>query len=117
MKMKVVEFENACPICNGTVKGNEEVKYFCKSCNLLFRKEQLYRKTMNKENEKKDVVQEQKMSSKQSGNFIASKESNKIHASNCFFASKIKKENRLYFDTLEEAKDHGFGKCVCLKKK
>ncbi len=30
-------YEKGCPVCKGTVKGNHRDKYFCESCNLLFR--------------------------------------------------------------------------------
>ena len=34
-------FEHACPICHSDVKGDETYLYFCKQCNILFRKEDL----------------------------------------------------------------------------
>ena len=34
-------FEKACPICHGDVKGDETYLYFCKQCNILFRKDDL----------------------------------------------------------------------------
>ena len=39
MRVKIVE--KGCPICGGEVRGNVRDKYFCKSCNLLFRSKQL----------------------------------------------------------------------------
>jgi len=38
---KTLLVKNACPICGGDVKGNDEIKYYCKNCNLLFSRENL----------------------------------------------------------------------------
>lgn len=32
---------HACPVCKGDVSGNDSSLYFCKHCNLLFRREAL----------------------------------------------------------------------------
>jgi hypothetical protein len=33
--------KKACPICKGDVKGNDVYLYFCKPCNILYKKEEL----------------------------------------------------------------------------
>jgi hypothetical protein len=33
---------NGCPICGSDVKGDQQHKYYCSYCNMLFRKKQLY---------------------------------------------------------------------------
>ena len=35
------EIEGACPFCKGPVKGDDDIKYYCKKCNFLFRREDL----------------------------------------------------------------------------
>jgi len=40
----IYQIDNGCPICNGEVRGNDHYRYFCKSCNLLFRKNELRHK-------------------------------------------------------------------------
>lgn len=34
----VLTIEHACPVCKGDVTGNDASLYFCKHCNLLFRR-------------------------------------------------------------------------------
>jgi len=45
------------------------------------------------------------------GNYVASKTSNKYHASSCAIAQKIAHENLLTFNTPEEAIQAGYGPC------
>jgi hypothetical protein len=40
----------ACPICFSDVKGNDEYLYFCKMCNLLFRRKHLRKIDEGKKN-------------------------------------------------------------------
>lgn len=37
-KTFIYEIKNGCPLCSATVKGNNQFKYFCKDCNILFTK-------------------------------------------------------------------------------
>jgi formamidopyrimidine-DNA glycosylase len=34
--VKIYTLNNACPICGGELKGNDEINYYCQNCNLLF---------------------------------------------------------------------------------
>ena len=45
---------------------------------------------------------------------VASKESNKVHASNCPFANNIKAESRLSFESLKQASLYGYEGCECV---
>ncbi len=36
IKNKIFVIKNGCPLCGGDVIGNDEVKYYCKHCNMLF---------------------------------------------------------------------------------
>ncbi len=50
------------------------------------------------------------------GKFIASATSNKYHSPKCDWAKRIKKENRVWFKTEQEARRKGYSKHSCLKK-
>lgn len=54
---------------------------------------------------------------KSEGKFIGSTESDKFHYPTCRWAEKILKENQIWFNTVEEAKNAGFKPCgVCNPK-
>ncbi|MCF7871778.1 hypothetical protein K9L97_01980 [Candidatus Woesearchaeota archaeon] len=42
--MYIKKYEEACPICNGTVSGNFKYKYHCENCMLLFDYKDLVKK-------------------------------------------------------------------------
>ena len=48
------------------------------------------------------------------GKFVASKKANKFHAAKCDWAARVSKENRIWFNSREEAQTKGFeaDKCV-----
>ncbi len=52
----IFEIEDACPICGGTVRGNDHYKYFCKRCNILFDKKDLIQKGEKKNRHKYRIV-------------------------------------------------------------
>ncbi|MEM4637803.1 MAG: hypothetical protein QXK76_02125 [Candidatus Woesearchaeota archaeon] len=39
---KVQIIEKSCPICKSDVKGNDIYLFYCKKCNILFKKEELF---------------------------------------------------------------------------
>lgn len=39
--MTIVTVSSGCPICGGDVKGNDDYRFFCRPCNLLFRRADL----------------------------------------------------------------------------
>ncbi|MBW2977343.1 hypothetical protein KY331_00710 [Candidatus Woesearchaeota archaeon] len=39
----VTEPKKRCPICNSEIKGNAEILYYCKRCNLFFTEKNLYK--------------------------------------------------------------------------
>jgi hypothetical protein len=48
------------------------------------------------------------------GQFVASTSSKKYHSLDCRYATKMKEENRIYFQSAEEAEDQGYEPCkVC----
>lgn len=53
---------------------------------------------------------------KQTGQFVASKNSNKYHLPTCRFAKKIKPENQVWFSSAAEAEARGYQPCgTCMK--
>ncbi|MDP2918094.1 MAG: Ada metal-binding domain-containing protein [bacterium] len=53
---------------------------------------------------------------KQTGQFVASKNSNKYHLPTCRFAKKIKPENQVWFSSAAEAESRGYAPCgTCMK--
>lgn len=51
---------------------------------------------------------------KTTGKYVGSTDSDKYHYPTCRWAKKILKENEIWFDTIEEAKEHGYKPCeVC----
>jgi hypothetical protein len=46
---------------------------------------------------------------------VASKESNKVHASNCPFAKNIKPQTKQTFNAIEEATSYGYDTCACVE--
>ena len=131
--------EKACPICHNDVKGNDMYLYFCKQCNIIYRKEDLILtkdaiNTILKEkvaekfsNDKdkiiivQDSVKEKAISEKkqeilknlkQSKKYYVSKKSNIIHLSNCPYGKNIKKENKIILKSLEGTEKYKRCKCM-----
>jgi len=50
------------------------------------------------------------------GKYVASKKGAKYHVAKCDWAKKINKNNRVWFDTEQEAKKKGYKACNCVKK-
>jgi Ca2+/Na+ antiporter len=68
-----------------------------------------------KEETKHEIKSEQKISAAYTpGKYIASKKANKFHSPKCDWASRISKENQVWFVSREEAQSKGFkaDKCV-----
>ncbi|MGV8086091.1 MAG: hypothetical protein ACP5N1_00535 [Candidatus Woesearchaeota archaeon] len=130
---------NGCPICGMDVKGNNVYLYFCKNCNILFRKEDLVLDTkaiekllkeniINKFESDKDKIQieektlkEKAISDKKKGllknlkettKYYVSTKSNIIHMSNCPYGKNIKKENKIILKSLEGTEK--YKKCKCM---
>ncbi|MBU0461433.1 MAG: hypothetical protein KJ574_02495 [Nanoarchaeota archaeon] len=58
--MTVYIIENGCPLCGGEARGNEQYKYYCKVCNILFD-----RKALAKEKRKEVPKKEEKEAEKE----------------------------------------------------
>ncbi|MFH1505429.1 MAG: hypothetical protein ABIE94_00355 [archaeon] len=52
MALKTVK--KGCPACGGDVVGNDEFRFFCKKCNMLFKERDLKKE---KKEDKKDAKQ------------------------------------------------------------
>jgi hypothetical protein len=131
--------QNGCPICHGDVKGNEIFLYYCKPCNILFRKEDLVldkkvvesilkQKIAEKFEQDKDKLKinveplkEKPLSeTKQvilkeldkSKKYYVSKKSNVLHVSNCPYGKNIKKENKITLKSLENTEK--LKRCRCM---
>lgn len=48
--------------------------------------------------------------------FIGNKDSSKIHSEMCPYAKKISQENRIYFDTINDALKSNYIRCSCTSK-
>ncbi|MGC8929336.1 MAG: Ada metal-binding domain-containing protein [Candidatus Woesearchaeota archaeon] len=93
---KIFLVEKACPLCSSDVYGNDNLKYYCKRCNLLFERKDL-----------RILKQE----------FIGSKVSRKFHSFNCPSIRNLREENKVFFSAAEEAMKNGFKPCgLCMKK-
>ena len=74
--------------------------------------------TLGQAIQRKGLTEEVQSSVKQKGsiencNFIGSKNSDKYHTPDCHWSEKIKEENRVCFETAEEAKDKGYQAAGC----
>ena len=120
-----------CPICASDVKGNEAYHYFCPKCNILYRKadlilsrehiesilkqkiaEKLNTKPIIIEEEKPIALKKPKIVLEKKIHYFASRQSNIVHASNCPYGKNIKKENRIRFNSLDDAEKYKRCKCV-----
>lgn len=119
--MEIEVIEKACPVCHEDVKGNDEKKFFCKHCNVLFDRKHLNRELPPPKNEmprppqptpikgvKKEILETK---------FIVSLKSDKYHFITCTYISKIHEENLFYFNTESEAESRDYVPCVCIKNK
>jgi len=131
--------EKACPICHGDVKGDETYLYFCKPCNILFRKEELvldsrvidkvlkqkiverFEKDKDKFQIEEKPIPVKKLSErkivilkdlKESKKYYISRKSNIIHMGNCPYGKNIKKENKIVLKSLEGTEK--LKKCRCM---
>jgi len=52
----------------------------------------------------------------QKGQFIGSKNSNKYHLPSCHWASRIKPENRIWFENEADAQENGYIPASCVDK-
>ncbi len=114
MVPKVFIVKNGCPLCGGDVVGNDDVKYYCKRCNLLFNKSELRIQRQGKQ--KNAAGEEQAKTRSYKTLFVASKLSDKFHRKDCLFAKNINKENLISFNSASEALKKGFKPCKnCLR--
>jgi hypothetical protein len=130
--------EKGCPICHSDVKGNDVYLYFCKTCNILFRKEDLVldksviedktvRKIIAKFDQDRDKIkleptfEETKLTEnkkiilkelKESKKYYISRKSNILHRANCPYGKNIKRENKITLKTLDGT-EH-LKKCRCM---
>ena len=138
-RSNVETLKNACPICHCDVKGNDEYLYFCKQCNILYKKSELVLdvKVVNtllkqkitekfyKDKEKLKVVQEpikeKELSEKKiiilkdlrtAKKYYVSRKSNMLHVSNCPYGKNIKKENKITLKTLDGTEK--LRRCKCM---
>ncbi len=142
MDAPIVTHPHACPICGGTVKGNDQYSYYCKRCNLLFQKRHLIlipSKRRSKGNYKKDLERIRElfkeehpdvkapqapikrpkvtaMEQRKRFKYLASKKSDKFHLSICPHTHRIKEDNLIFFRTDADAKAHMYKPGPCVAK-
>jgi hypothetical protein len=120
---KVYEVKSGCPICHGDVKGNDQYRYFCKNCNLLFNRTDL--KPSMPEGAAKKPSQEV-ASAFEAGpmvgkkylkyKYVCSKKGKLYHVVSCRGGTSIHKKNRVYFHTRKEAEALKYKPAECVKK-
>jgi len=137
---KLETIKAGCPICKSDVKGDDVYLFYCKPCNLLFKRDELRlnspeyaefevkKRIVNKYDKDKDkiridddikIMKTKQLTAKQKNiienkkiYYFASKSSNIVHANNCPYAKNIKKENKIIFKSLEQAEKYKKCKCV-----
>lgn len=82
-----------------------------------FSKYQKEAREQNKGLWKDETSVEEKSDIKKEGKYVGSIDSDKFHNPNCRWAKKIKQENEIWFDTIEEAKKQGYKPCGVCKPK
>lgn len=93
---KIFLVEKACPLCGSDVYGNDDLKYYCKRCNILFERKNL------------------RLAKKE---FVGSKIAKRFHSLNCASIRNLKEENKVFFNTRDDALKNGFKQCkLCIKK-
>lgn len=113
---KIILIKDACPICHGDVRGSDEYKYLCKSCQVLFNYKDLDIKQQSFVDHAPHSIKgipKHLLKNK----FIVSLKSNKYHWINCPYIRKILEENLFYFDSEAYAKENGYEACVCMKNR
>ena len=70
-----------------------------------------YNKSANAEAEKTENVKK----NFDPGKYVASKKANKYHTAKCDWAMRISKENRIWFNTKEDAELKGFVRDKCVE--
>jgi hypothetical protein len=111
--MRIATIEKACPLCGGDVKGNQEHKFFCKRCNLLFEQEMLKRQP--------DFVRPAALAvpsaraKTTSLKYIGSTQSQRYHMPGCRYVRQINRENLVHFDSGLQAESKGYRKCICVR--
>ncbi|MGV8141527.1 MAG: hypothetical protein ACP5NW_03755 [Candidatus Woesearchaeota archaeon] len=137
-QVNIETIEKACPICHSDVKGNDAYLYFCKRCNILYKKEELVitkeavedkviKKIVDRFEKDKDKIQIEQQAIptkeltgkkqvilediKKTRKYYISKKSNILHVSNCPYGKNIKKENKIILKNLEGTEK--LKKCRC----
>jgi hypothetical protein len=119
--MTVYKMKNGCFMCGGDVFGNNELKYLCKPCNILYTEEELLasqkiREEMINQAPVEEVQAEEKEGTpKEPAMFVGSILSMRYHRTDCPYILKILKENKVTIKSHSEAKELGYKPCVCLK--
>lgn len=119
----VETLSGACPLCGGDVKGDNEHKFFCSGCNILFEKAHLARKEQKTAPQTargvdqavtpKPIRQLQKQDRK--SKYIVSLHSDRYHRYGCRYTTQIKEDNLFYFNTSAEAEAKSYIACKCVR--
>ena len=132
-KSLVETIASACPICHLDVKGDDVYLFYCKKCNILFKRNELALESKEhvtvvmddkilknyardkgqlKIDDEHIPLKDVKVKVPKPLMYVASATSNVVHLSNCPFAKNIKRSNRKVFKSLEEAKEYKRCKCI-----
>ncbi|MFH1174280.1 MAG: hypothetical protein V1725_04050 [archaeon] len=124
--MHMERIEHACPMCGGHVHGNDEYRFFCGKCNVLYRRKDLIVQPAPQKEEPhvpaapKSIIGIEKK--KLEDKFIVSMQTNKYHKGkyhhiHCPFIKKILEENLFFFEQERDAQAKNYEPCICLKNK
>ena len=90
------------------------MRKFCPKRRALCKKrsQMMAKEACRKEGSRRDVLQAKES---ENGKFMGSITSKKYHRLDCRYALKIKPENRIYFQSIEDAKGQGYLPCKSLQ--
>jgi hypothetical protein len=113
MKEEVETVQGGCQICGGDVKGSDQFKFYCKKCNILFKREELGVKEESKSEQETASVP---YKLPEGVKYIASNHSDKYHKPGCRYIDQIKGAHLKHFKSGIEAERKGYKACICIKR-
>lgn len=98
-----ITIEDASQDCQDLFKENSANKYIETNVNSSVQ-------VMGKQSKSENTIPQNK-----TGMFVASKNSNIYHSPDCQYAKRINDENKIWFNSAEEAKERGYNPHSCVE--